>query len=115
MFFSVLSGFSAGFSLSTRFPCFQVISITLALQFLSNSAFSLYCSGTPKKPDYDYQKPLHQQNARLINELYDETSVIGGAGAYYRAGEDKDEFTILHVWGNAYEVGYCKLARKITG
>jgi len=83
-----------------------VFSIPLALQFLSNSAFSAYCSGTPKKPDYDYQKPLHQQNARLINELYDETSVIGGAGAYYRAGEDKDEFTILHVWGNAYEVGY---------
>merc|ERR1712066_155088 len=77
----------------------------LSLAF-SKTAFSAYCHGSPSRPDYDYQKPLHQMNAQLVEQLYDETGKIGGAGAHYTVGEGKDEFRLVHVWGNAYEMGY---------
>lgn len=76
----------------------------LSASFLSHQALAAMCHGKVDQPDYVNLEPIHNQNLQLIDTYHNPD--IGGAAKYYRAGEDKDVFNVLHLYGTPYQLGY---------
>mmetsp|Transcript_23858 Transcript_23858/g.34996 ORF Transcript_23858/g.34996 Transcript_23858/m.34996 type:complete len:437 (+) Transcript_23858:63-1373(+) len=65
-----------------------------------SSSYGAYCNGSPDPGERTNENPIYDGPVNYIRSE--------GNASLYEAGPDNAKFPIVHVYGNAYEVGYAQ-------
>ena len=57
-----------------------------------------YCNGKPDEGERTNSFPIIDSAPRFVKSVQN--------AKLFRAGPDDSEFNVVHLWGNAYEMGY---------
>jgi len=74
--------------------------LSTALLIPSHTAFGAYCNGSPDEGTRVNEFPILDDSVAFVRN--------GINASLWEAGPDNARFPIVHVWGNAYEVGYAQ-------
>jgi isopenicillin-N N-acyltransferase-like protein len=83
-----------------------LLALVVVLAVLSATAFGAYCSGKPDEGERVSAYDIHDGPLVLVKEVKN--------AKLYEAGPEGHKFSVVHLWGTPYEVGYAQgiLQRK---
>lgn len=69
-------------------------------------AGAAYCSGSPDAGERTNDFPIFDKDLRFIKSVPN--------AKLYEAGPPNATFPVVHLWGNAYEVGYAQVCLECS-
>lgn len=74
--------------------------LLITLSYFFNFSGAAYCSGSPDSGERESTTPIYDEELRFIRSVKN--------GMLFEAGPPNASFPVVHLWGNAYEMGFAQ-------